>query len=67
MSNASKLLSNYFTLYTDNRLSTVTFLQDDFGKIIYGPLEEISKETLSTGLVPSNWKKREHCSYPQKR
>ena len=34
MSNASKLPSN-FTLYTDNRLSTVTFLQDDIGKIIY--------------------------------
>ena len=33
MSNASKLPSN-FTLYTDNRLSTVTFSQDDIGKII---------------------------------
>ena len=33
MSNASKLPSS-FTLYTDNRLSTVTFSQDDIGKII---------------------------------
>ena len=33
MSNTSKLPSN-FTLYTDNRLSTVTFSQDDIGKII---------------------------------
>ena len=33
MSNASKLPSK-FTLYTDNRLSTVTFSQDDIGKII---------------------------------
>ena len=82
MSNASKLPSN-FTLYTDNRLSTVTFSQDDIGKIIqnlnpnkahghdnisirmlkicgssiYGPLELIFKEALSTGLFPSNWKK----------
>ena len=81
MSNASKLPSN-FTLYTDNRLSTVTFSQYDFGKIIqnlnpnkahghdnisirmlkicsssiYGPLELIFKEALSTGLFPSNWK-----------
>ena len=82
MSNASKLPSS-FTLYTDNRLSTVTFSQDDIGKIIqnlnpnkahghdnisirmlkicgssiYGPLELIFKEALSTGLFPSNWKK----------
>ena len=82
MSNASKLPSN-FTLYTDNRLSTVTFSQDHIGKIIhnlnpdkahghdnisirtlkichssiYGPLERIFKEALSTGLFPSNWKK----------
>ena len=34
MSNASKLPSN-FMLYTDNRLSTVTFSQDDIGKIIH--------------------------------
>ena len=27
------------------------------GSSIYGPLELISKETLSTGLFPSNWKK----------
>ena len=33
MSNASKLPPN-FTLYTDNRLSTVTFSQDDIGTII---------------------------------
>ena len=33
MSNASKLPSN-FPLYTDNRLSTVTFSQDDIGEII---------------------------------
>ena len=33
MSNASKLSSN-FTFYTDNRLYTVTFSQDDIGKII---------------------------------
>ena len=33
MSNAIKLPSN-FTLYTDDRLSTVTFLQDDIGKVI---------------------------------
>ena len=33
MSNASKLPSN-FTLYTDNWLSTVSFSQDDIGKII---------------------------------
>ena len=33
MSNGSKLPSN-FTLYTDNRLSTVTFSQDDIGKTI---------------------------------
>ena len=33
MSNSSKLPSN-FTLYTDNRLSTVTFSQDDIGKTI---------------------------------
>ena len=82
MSNASKLPSN-FTLCTDNRLSTVTFSQDDIGKIIqnlnpnkahghdnisirmlkicvsyiYGPLELILKEALSTGLLASNWKK----------
>ena len=82
MSNGSKLPSN-FTLYTDNRLSTVTFSQDDIGKIsqnlntnkahshdnisirmlkicvssIYGPIEFIFKEALSTGLFPSNWKK----------
>ena len=92
MSNASKLPSN-FTLYTDNRLSTVTFSQDGIGKIvenlnpnkahghndirirvlkicgssICGPLKLNFKEALSTGLFPSNWKKREHCSYPQKR
>ena len=72
-----------FTLYTDNRLSTVTFSQDDISKIIqninpnkahghdnisirmlkicgpsiYGPLELIFKEALSTCLFPSNWKK----------
>ena len=82
MSNASNLPSN-FTFYTDNRLSTVTFSQDDIRKIIqnlnpnkahghdnisirmlkicgwfiYGPLELIFKEALSTGLFPSNWKK----------
>ena len=82
VSNASKLPSS-FTLYTDNRLSTVTFSQDDIGKIIqnlnpnkahghdnisirmlnicgssiYGPLELIFKETLSTGFFPSNRKK----------
>ena len=33
VSNASNLPFN-FTLYTDNRLSTVTFSQDDIGKII---------------------------------
>ena len=33
MSNASKLPPN-FTLYTDNRLSTVTFSQDDIGTFI---------------------------------
>ena len=33
VTNASKLPS-IFTLYTDNRLSTVTFSQDDIGKII---------------------------------
>ena len=33
MSSASKLPSN-FTLYIDNQLSTVTFSQDDIGKII---------------------------------
>ena len=33
MSNASKLQSN-FTLCTENWLSTVTFSQDDIGKII---------------------------------
>ena len=33
MSNSSKLPS-IFTLYTDNRLSTATFSQDDIGKII---------------------------------
>ena len=33
MSNARKLPSN-FTLFTDNRLSTVTFSKDDNGKII---------------------------------
>ena len=33
VSNASKLPSS-FTLYTDNRLSIVTFSQDDIGKII---------------------------------
>ena len=33
MSDAIKLPSN-FTLYTDNRLSAVTFSQDDVGKII---------------------------------
>ena len=80
MSNASELTSN-FTLYTDNRLSTVTFSQDDIGKIIqtlnpnkthgndnisirmlkiygssiYGPLELIFEEGLSTGLFSSNW------------
>ena len=63
---------------------TVTFSQDDIGKIIqnlnpnkahghdnisigmlkicgsfiYGPLELIFKEALSTGLFPSHWKKR---------
>ena len=83
MNNAGKLPSN-FMLYTDNRLSTVTFSQDDIGKIIqnlnpnkahghdnisirmlkicgssiYGPLELIFKEALSTGSFPSNWKKR---------
>ena len=36
MSNASKLPSS-FTLCTDNRLSTVTFSQDDIGKIIQDP------------------------------
>ena len=82
MSNASKLQSN-FIFYTDNRLSTVNFSQDDIGKniqnlnpnkahghddisiqmieicgsSIYGPLELIFKEVLSTGLFPSNWKK----------
>ena len=82
MSNASKLPSD-FTLYIDNRLSAVTFSQDNIGKIIqnlnpskahshdntsirmlklcgssiYGPLELIFKEALSTGLFPSNWKK----------
>ena len=82
ISNASKLPSN-FRLYTDNRLSTVTFSRDDIGKIIqnlnpnkahsydnisirmlkicglsiYGSLELILKEALSTGLFPSNWKK----------
>ena len=80
MSNVSKLPSN-FTLYTYNGLSTVTFSQDDIGKIteklnpnkahghdnitirilkicgssIYGPLELIFKEALSTGSFPSNW------------
>ena len=33
MSNDSKLPSN-FTLYTDNRLSAVTFSQEDIGKIV---------------------------------
>ena len=33
MSDASTLPSN-FTLYSNNRLSTVTFSQDDIGKII---------------------------------
>ena len=82
MSNASKLPSN-FTLYTNNRLSTVTFSENGIGKItqnvnpnkaqghdnisirmlkkcassIYGPLELMLKEALSTGLSPSNWKK----------
>ena len=82
MSNASKLPSD-FTLYIDNRLSAVTFSQDNIGKIIqnlnpskahshdntsirmlklcgssiYGPLELIFKEALSTGLFPSNLKK----------
>ena len=82
MSDAIKLPSN-FTLYTDNRLSAVTFSQDDVGKIIqnlkpkkahghdnisirmlkicgssiYGPLELIFKEALSTGLFLSNSKK----------
>ena len=82
MSNATKLPSN-FTLYTNNRLSAVTFSQYVIGKIIqnlnpnnthghdnisirmlkicgwsiYGPLEPIFKEALSTGLFPSNWKK----------
>ena len=81
MSNTCKLRSN-FTLYTDNRLYTVTFSQDDIGKniqnlhpkkvdgldntniwmlkiygsSIYGPLELIFKEALSTGLFPTNWK-----------
>ena len=36
MCNASKLPSN-FTLYTDNRLSGVTFSQDDIGKFIQDP------------------------------
>ena len=31
---------------------------------IYRPLEIIFKEALSTGLFPSEWKKRKHCSYP---
>ena len=81
MSNASNLPSN-FTLYINNRLSAVTFSQDDIGKniqnvnpnkthshdnisirmvktcgsSIYGPLELIIKEALSTGLSPTNWK-----------
>ena len=70
-------------LFYNNRLYTVTFLQDNIGKIIqnlkpkkthdynnisirmlkicgssiYGSLELILKDTLRTGLSPSNWKK----------
>ena len=77
-------ISINFTLYTDNRLFTVTFWHYDVGKIIqnlnpnkphghdnisirmlkicdssiYKPLYFIFKETLSTGLFSSNWKKR---------
>ena len=91
MSNASKLPSN-FTLYNDNRLSAVTFSQDDISKIIqnlnpikahghdkisiwllkiccssiYGPLELIFKEVLSTGLFQSNWKKENIVSIHKK-
>ena len=70
MSNASKLSSN-FTLYTNNRLSTVTFSQNDIGKIIQNlnpnkvhghdniniRMLKIYGSYLNTGLFLSNWKK----------
>ena len=56
MSNASKLPAN-FTLYTDNQLYTVTFSQDDIGKII---------QNLNANKA-IKLEKSKHCSYPQKR
>ena len=52
MGKASKLLSN-FTLYTDNRLSTVTFSQDDIGKMIQNlnPNKAHSHDNISTRML----------------
>ena len=82
MSNTIKLPSN-FTLYTDDRLSTVTFLQDDIGKVIQNlnPNKAHGHDNISIRiliyepleLIFKYWfvsiklEKREHCSYPQKR
>ena len=52
MSNASKLPSN-FTLYTDNRLSTVTFSQDDISKIIQtlNPNKTLGHDNVSIRML----------------
>ena len=52
MSNASKLPSN-FTLYIDNRLSAVTFSQDNIGKIIQNlnPSKAHSHDNISIRML----------------
>ena len=52
MSNASQLPSN-FTLYTDNRISTVTFSQDDIGEIIQNlnPNKAHSHDNISIRML----------------
>ena len=52
MSNTSQLPSN-FTLYTDNRISTVTFSQDDIGEIIQNlnPNKAHSHDNISIRML----------------